>query len=72
MVAPARTGRGYGFVTLGLHKIAICCLDANAASRRVIEKLGCRFVGLRRDHFFRDGRWWDQRDCEMTKDEYRS
>jgi ribosomal-protein-alanine N-acetyltransferase len=76
-IAPARQNQGlateasravidHAFDTLGLHKITVTCLDANLASQRVIEKLGFRFVGLRRDHLYRDDLWWHTRDYEMT------
>jgi RimJ/RimL family protein N-acetyltransferase len=56
----------FGFDELGLHKIEIGCVTDNLASKRVIEKLGFRFVGERRDHHFKHGRWWSHLEYEMT------
>jgi ribosomal-protein-alanine N-acetyltransferase len=61
----------FGFEELGLHKIAVGCVADNQASRRVIEKLGFRFVGTERDHFFRFGRWWDHLAFEMLVHDWR-
>lgn len=75
-LAPALHGRGlmteaaravvdFAFRTLGLHKVTVGCFEENAASRRVIEKLGFRYLATRLDHAFRDGRWWHHRDYEL-------
>jgi RimJ/RimL family protein N-acetyltransferase len=42
----------------------------NTPSRRVIEKLGFRLLGEQRDHFFREGRWWNHLAYEMCVDEW--
>ncbi|HTM20496.1 MAG TPA: GNAT family N-acetyltransferase [Kofleriaceae bacterium] len=80
-LAPPFHGRGlateagaavvdFAFRKLGLHKVTVGCITDNTGSRRVIEKLGFRFVGERRDHMFRHGRWWNHLDYELTTDEY--
>ncbi|MHB8876639.1 MAG: GNAT family N-acetyltransferase [Myxococcaceae bacterium] len=46
------------------------CIADNAASKRVIEKLGFRAVGVQRDHAFRHGRWWDHLAFELTAPEW--
>lgn len=52
---------GHGFATLGLHRVIATCQPENAASWRVMEKLG-----MRREAHFRqgiprdDGTWWDE------------
>jgi RimJ/RimL family protein N-acetyltransferase len=68
----ARAVVDFGFAALGLHKITVGCFAENDASRRVIEKTGFRFIGIRKEHCFRDGRWWDHRDYELTVDEWRA
>lgn len=60
----------FGFEKLGLHKITVGHLPQNSASQRVIEKLGFRFVGELRDHFFRFGQWWNDKQYEMIVDEF--
>ncbi len=62
----ARAVVQFGFDELGLHKITIGCLPDNAASRRVIEKVGFRFVGRQREDVWKDGRWHDQLRYELT------
>jgi RimJ/RimL family protein N-acetyltransferase len=60
----------FGFETLGLHKVTVGCIEENVASRRVIEKLGFRWVGKLVDDVWRDGRWWTHLRWEMTADEW--
>jgi ribosomal-protein-alanine N-acetyltransferase len=59
-----------GFQVIGLHKITSGCIDQNAASRRVIEKLGFRPVGRHEDDVWRDGRWWSVLRYELTTSEW--
>jgi RimJ/RimL family protein N-acetyltransferase len=63
---------GFGFGALRLHKLIIVCMADNAASRRVIEKVGFRSVGRRVEQCWRDGRWHDQLDYELTVGEWRA
>lgn len=80
-IAPALRGAGLvteaaqavvrcGFETIGLHKITVHSFEANAASRRVIEKLGFRMVGRQEDDAWRDGRWWAMLSYELTAPEW--
>jgi RimJ/RimL family protein N-acetyltransferase len=51
---------GFGFATLGLHRIYALCHPDNTGSRRVMEKIGMRYEGyLRQDWRYRDGTWRD-------------
>lgn len=59
-----------GFERIGLHKITIGCIAENVASRRVIEKLGYRWIGRHEDDVWRDGRWWSVLRYEMTAAEW--
>lgn len=68
----ARAVLRFGFEALGLHKITVCCVKDNAASVRVIERLGFRLVGVQREHFFRFDRWWDHLAYELLLDEWRA
>lgn len=67
---PRHWGRGYateaahallafGFGELGLHRAWAQCLAENAASARVLEKLGMRREGHLRENEWFKGRWWD-------------
>ncbi|HEX2316693.1 MAG TPA: GNAT family N-acetyltransferase [Thermomonospora sp.] len=66
-----RWGRGYaaeaaaallafGFQDLGLHKISATCDPDNAASVRVLTRIGMRREGHLRDHLHLRGRWRDR------------
>ena len=49
----------FGFSDLKLHRISSWCIADNAASGRVLEKLGLRLEGrLHQNEYFK-GRWWD-------------
>jgi len=80
-IAPALWGQGlvteaargvvaFGFDELGLHKITVGCFADNAASRRVIEKTGFRFVGRQEEDQWRDGKWHAHLLYELTITEW--
>lgn len=46
----------YGFTTLALNRIQATHLTRNPASGRVMQKVGMRFEGIQREHFWKDGR----------------
>ena len=82
-VAPEHWGRGYateaaramvgfGFEELGLHRVRAECVPENAASRRVMEKLGMRREGRLRQTQRYKGRWWDTLVYGMLEDEWRA
>jgi ribosomal-protein-alanine N-acetyltransferase len=48
---------GYGFSVMGLHRIEAGVLPGNAASVRVLQKLGFVEEGTRRDYLFMKGRF---------------
>lgn len=52
----------YCFRELGLHRIEICIRPENAASLRVVEKLGFRYEG-RRDRFIHIAGDWRDHEC---------
>jgi len=69
-IAPSHWGHGYateaaravlafGFNDLELHRIQAFCLAENAASGRVLEKLGMQREGRLREHRWMKGHWWD-------------
>lgn len=77
----ARAGRGYmpesvvlvlryGFEELGLHRLQISIIPRNAASRRVVEKLGLREEGLAERYLEINGVWEDHLRFAMTAEEW--
>jgi RimJ/RimL family protein N-acetyltransferase len=61
-----------GFDHLGLHRIAAVCLDGNAASARLLERLGLRREGHLRHSVFFKGAWADQLIYAIVEDEWRA
>ncbi len=49
----------YLFRDYGLHRVEICIRPENVASLRVVEKLGFRYEGLRKEYIHIAGRWRD-------------
>jgi [ribosomal protein S5]-alanine N-acetyltransferase len=60
----------FAFEVLGLHKLTIGCFAENAASRRVIEKCGFRYIGRHEDDVWRDGAWHSGLRFEMLASEW--
>ena len=69
-LAPECWGRGYateaalaivrfGFRDLELHRISSWCIAENAASARVLERIGMVPEGRLRENEYFKGRWWD-------------
>lgn len=58
------------FQTIGLHKVTVGCISENVASRRVIEKLGFRYIGRLEDDVWRDGKWHSVLRYELTAAEW--
>ena len=62
----------FGFSELKLHRISSWCIADNAASSRVLEKLGMRLEGrLRHNEYFK-GRWWDTLLYGLLAEEWRA
>ena len=57
------------FGELGLHRMEICIRPENAASLRVVEKLGFRYEGLRRRFIHIDGDWRDHYAFALVREE---
>jgi ribosomal-protein-alanine N-acetyltransferase len=68
----SRAMLGFGFEELGLHRVWASCLAENAASARVLEKLGMRCEGRLRDNHWITGRWWDTLVYGMIEDEWKA
>jgi [ribosomal protein S5]-alanine N-acetyltransferase len=61
----------YGFETLKLHRIIATCQPENAASYRVMEKLGMRREGWFQKCIYRgDGVWWSEFFYAMLEEEW--
>lgn len=57
------------FFGIGLHRMEICIRPENAASLRVVEKLGFRYEGLRRRFIHINGDWRDHFCFALTVEE---
>lgn len=63
----------YGFnnvVAEGLHKIFVRILGANLASRTAAKRMGLREIGIKKEQFWRSGRWYDEWNGEILKSEW--
>ena len=59
----------HAFLVLGLHRVEVNIRPENAASLRVVEKLGFREEGLRRHYLHIDGKWRDHRSFALTRED---
>lgn len=62
----------FGFDYLGLHRIEAKYMEENIASRRVMEKCGMIFEGIRRDGILVKGRYVSVGVCSILRNEYNS
>ena len=60
----------FAFESLGLHRVEISIIPRNAASRRVVEKLGLRNEGVAERFLEIDGRWEDHIRYAITAEEW--
>jgi RimJ/RimL family protein N-acetyltransferase len=60
----------WAFETLGLHRVTVGCIDENVGSRRVIEKVGFRFLCKQDEDVWKDGRWLNHLRYELTAAEW--
>jgi len=83
LVRPDHWGRGlatraagqlidFGFRELCLHRIWACCLPENPASAKVLEKVGMRREGLRRENLKIHGVWKDSVLYAVLADEWQT
>ena len=59
----------YLFDVAGLHRVEICLVPENHNSRRVVEKLGLRFEGVRERYIHINGEWADHEAYAVTREE---
>ncbi|MEE0967924.1 MAG: GNAT family protein [Clostridia bacterium] len=60
----------FGFENLPLHRIEAKFIEGNHASRRVMEKVGMRFEGIRRDGMLIKGEYRNIGVCALLRDEF--
>ena len=60
----------YAFEELGLHRMQVAIIPRNAASRRVVEKLGLRDEGVAVRYLEIDGMWEDHIRYAITAEEW--
>ena len=70
MTEAAHAVTQFAFHQIGLHKVMVGCFEANTGSRRVIEKLGFRYIGRQEDNVWRDGTWHAHLQYELTAGEW--
>jgi ribosomal-protein-alanine N-acetyltransferase len=59
----------YAMTVVGLHRIEVCIRPENAASLRVMDKLGFRYEGRREKYIHINGHWCDHDVFVLTADE---
>ncbi|MEI6622770.1 MAG: GNAT family protein [Actinomycetes bacterium] len=70
-IAPTALAMGidHCFRSLGLHRVEINIRPENRPSRRVVEKLGFRYEGLRERYLHINGQWCDHLSFAVTAEE---
>jgi RimJ/RimL family protein N-acetyltransferase len=66
----ARLIIGYGFETLGFHRISLSVFGFNPRARRAYEKVGFRSEGVLRQSFRFDGEWYDDELMAILRPEF--
>ena len=72
MTAAVRAVIAFAFDTLHLNRIEAACLPHNAASIRLLEKVGFRREGYARKYLCIDGRWQDHVLYGLVRDDPRA
>lgn len=70
MTDAALAAISFGFNQLGLHRIEAACLPANAASQRLLARLGFAEEGYARAYLKIDGAWRDHRLYALLDADY--
>jgi [ribosomal protein S5]-alanine N-acetyltransferase len=71
MTAAVRLAMSYAFETLRLRRIEAACVPTNAASRRVLERVGFRQEGYARQYLCINGTWQDHVLYALLRSEFR-
>ena len=59
----------YCLSRLGLHRMEICIRPENVASLRVVEKLGFRYEGMRKNYIHINNQWCDHECFALTRED---
>jgi RimJ/RimL family protein N-acetyltransferase len=70
MTEAATLATRWAFETLGLHKVNVMCFEDNGRSKRVIEKVGFRFLCRLEEDIWRDGKWFAHLRYELLSSEW--
>lgn len=60
----------FAFETLGLHKVTVGHMEGNEPSKRIIEGLGFRYVGVQLEDAWKHHAWQDHHRYELTAGEW--
>lgn len=66
----SRAVLAHAFGPLGLHKVSTGCFAENEASRRVLERIGFRLVGIEQQQYFKDASWHDNARFELLAEQF--
>jgi [ribosomal protein S5]-alanine N-acetyltransferase len=70
MTEAATAATRWAFETLGLHKVTVGCFEENVGSKRVIERVGFRYLCRFEEDLWRDGRWHAHLRFELISSEW--
>lgn len=70
MTEAALNATKFAFETLGLHKVTVGHMDRNEPSKRIIEGLGFRHVGLQLEDAWKNHAWQHHHRYELTAGEW--
>jgi ribosomal-protein-alanine N-acetyltransferase len=71
MTEAARAAVAFAFASLRLNRLEAACLPSNAASARVLEKVGFKYEGLARRYLKINGQWRDHNLFALLHDDPR-
>ena len=63
---------GHAFGSMSLNKVTVAHASKNDASRKLIERLGFRRIGIERQHFEKGGEWIDHVTYELLASDWSS
>jgi RimJ/RimL family protein N-acetyltransferase len=60
------------FKDLNLHKLNITAFDFNIGSNKIIKKFGFKLIGIKKENYFRNGKFCDENLYELLKSDYKT